>query len=171
MFTKPVPIPTVPTAFRSYGHMSLKTMAPKKQEPLATDHHGCRERSHSVTHMPQVWTRRHQKYSWPCQREKGISWLEPMYLTHSQMPWHLKHPYISASTPNSTLGGSPKAAHLYLMAMESMYSRPFQGHPESPRLWAILINGIISNIGFKTCKHETCTTLTTKGKRYTLLGK
>ena len=34
--------------------------------------------------------------------------------------------------------------------------KAIQGHPESPRLWAILINKIITDMGFKSCKHEPC---------------
>ena len=31
-----------------------------------------------------------------------------------------------------------------------------QGHTESPRIWASLINNSITNIGFKPCKHKPC---------------
>ena len=34
--------------------------------------------------------------------------------------------------------------------------KAIQGHPESPRLWAILINSIILKLGFRACKHEPC---------------
>ena len=34
--------------------------------------------------------------------------------------------------------------------------KAIQGHPESPRLWAILINDIIAKLGFTPCKHEPC---------------
>ena len=34
--------------------------------------------------------------------------------------------------------------------------KAIQGHPESPRLWAILINSIITKLGFVACKHEPC---------------
>ena len=34
--------------------------------------------------------------------------------------------------------------------------KAIQGHPESPRLWASLINKIIVDIGFRPCKHEPC---------------
>ena len=34
--------------------------------------------------------------------------------------------------------------------------KAIQGHPESPRLWAILINKIITDLGFHPCKHEPC---------------
>ena len=131
-------------------------MAPEKHEPLATDHHGCRERSHSVTHMPQVWTRRHQKYSGPCQRKKG-------------------HIVVGADASNAFAEAPAPKAPIYLRLDTQFHAwwkskgRPpipdgygvkvlkaIQGHPESPRLWAVLINGIISNIGFKTCKHESC---------------
>ena len=32
--------------------------------------------------------------------------------------------------------------------------KALQGHPESPRLWATLIDNIIINLGFKSCTHE-----------------
>jgi len=35
-------------------------------------------------------------------------------------------------------------------------NRALQGHPESPRLWAKLIDKIIVKLGFQTCKHEPC---------------
>ena len=34
--------------------------------------------------------------------------------------------------------------------------KAIQGHPKSPRLWDILINGIITKLGFKPCKHKPC---------------
>ena len=34
--------------------------------------------------------------------------------------------------------------------------KAIQGHPESPRLWATLINKIITDIGFIPCAHEPC---------------
>ena len=34
--------------------------------------------------------------------------------------------------------------------------KAIQGHPESPRLWVILITRIITDLGFKPCKHEPC---------------
>ena len=34
--------------------------------------------------------------------------------------------------------------------------KALQGHPESPRLWAKLIDKIITDLGFKTCRHEPC---------------
>jgi len=34
--------------------------------------------------------------------------------------------------------------------------KALQGHPESPRLWATLINKIIIDLGFKPCYHEPC---------------
>ena len=34
--------------------------------------------------------------------------------------------------------------------------KALQGHPESPRLWATLIDNIIIAIGFKPCHHEPC---------------
>ena len=34
--------------------------------------------------------------------------------------------------------------------------KALQGHPESPRLWAILIYGIITDLGFQPCTHESC---------------
>ena len=32
--------------------------------------------------------------------------------------------------------------------------KALQGHPESPRLWATLIDGIIKKLGFRACQHE-----------------
>ena len=34
--------------------------------------------------------------------------------------------------------------------------KAIQGHPEAPRLWATLINKIITDLGFKPCTHEPC---------------
>ena len=34
--------------------------------------------------------------------------------------------------------------------------KALQGHPESPRLWTILIDKIIQDLGFKPCHHEPC---------------
>ena len=34
--------------------------------------------------------------------------------------------------------------------------KAMQGHPESPRLWARMINKIITDLGFTACKHEPC---------------
>ena len=34
--------------------------------------------------------------------------------------------------------------------------KALQGHPESPRLWASLIDGIIKALGFLPCHHEPC---------------
>ena len=34
--------------------------------------------------------------------------------------------------------------------------KALQGHPESPRLWAQLIDKIIQNLGFTPCHHEPC---------------
>ena len=35
-------------------------------------------------------------------------------------------------------------------------NKTLQGHPESPRLWAKLIDNIIVKLGFRACKHEPC---------------
>ena len=40
--------------------------------------------------------------------------------------------------------------------------KALQGHPESPRLWAILIDKIIQDLGFKPCAHEPCLYVNTK---------
>ena len=34
--------------------------------------------------------------------------------------------------------------------------KALQGHPESPRLWAKLIDKIMTDLGFQTCRHEPC---------------
>ena len=34
--------------------------------------------------------------------------------------------------------------------------KALQGHPESPRLWAKLIDKVITDLGFQTCRHEPC---------------
>ena len=34
--------------------------------------------------------------------------------------------------------------------------KAIQDHPESPRLWEIPINSIITKLGFVACKHEPC---------------
>ena len=34
--------------------------------------------------------------------------------------------------------------------------KALQGHPESPRLWATLIDKIIREMGFRPCHHEPC---------------
>ena len=34
--------------------------------------------------------------------------------------------------------------------------KAIQGHPESPRLWPILINSIITKLGFVACHHKPC---------------
>ena len=48
--------------------------------------------------------------------------------------------------------GRPDIPHKYgVKVLKAM-----QGHPESPRLWAILINNIILDLGFTPCRHEPC---------------
>jgi dUTP pyrophosphatase len=48
-----------------------------------------------------------------------------------------------------------------------------QGHPESPRLWATLIDSIIKKLGLKSCKHEPnlyyCSNYNSTGKKVLFL--
>ena len=48
--------------------------------------------------------------------------------------------------------GRPPIPHGYRVKVY----KAIQGHPEAPRLWAKLINKIITKLGFKACKHEPC---------------
>ena len=44
----------------------------------------------------------------------------------------------------------PKIPHGYVLRVK----KALQGHPESPRLWAKLIDGIIKKLNLKACTHE-----------------
>ena len=48
--------------------------------------------------------------------------------------------------------GRPKIPDDYVMRVQGA----LQGHPESPRLWSILIDKIIQNLNLKPCHHEPC---------------
>ena len=82
---------------------------------------------------------------------------------------------VGADASNAFTGAPPPTAPLY-MILDSQFNtwwkslgrnpilddrglkvhRALQGHAESPRLWAKLIDKIIVNLGFKSCKHEPC---------------
>ena len=99
--------------------------------------------------------------------------------TASRLFWALSavknHIVIGADASNAFAEAPAPIAPLY-MTLDAQYhswwrskGRPpipdgygvrvlkaIQGHPESPRLWANLINRIITDMGFKPCKHEPC---------------
>ena len=54
--------------------------------------------------------------------------------------WHTKH---------RRLGSIPEN---YVLPV----NQALQGHPESPRLWAMHIHSILLKLGFKSCPHEPC---------------
>jgi len=79
-------------------------------------------------------------------------------LMHSPR-FHLpRPPYISPWTPFQVVVGESAQAALIKVGHVLPVKHALQGHPESPRLWATMINGILtgSTMKFTSTTHEPC---------------